>query len=278
MSYKCEFCNKELKTVSSLNNHKKTAKYCLDIQNKVNINYKCSKCNKILSSKQSLENHKLICITNNVEDLKNKITDLENKNLKLQTSLEDKNNIIKDKDNLIKDLQDRLERIASKPTTSTTNNNNTNNINVTFNIDKSDIENNLTKYDKNYIVDGLKGVAAFYAKEVFPKEDGKYICYDKSRNIFKYKDKDGNIHKDPNCTKLIEITQPIIKDKLDKTYVDYEQQIQNFDKNKDKDKKIIDNKYALKYYQTETLKTKLEVVDMHKNNKFANHLSNYLTI
>jgi hypothetical protein len=31
---KCEFCQKEYKTISFLNHHMKTAKFCLKIQNK----------------------------------------------------------------------------------------------------------------------------------------------------------------------------------------------------------------------------------------------------
>jgi hypothetical protein len=31
----CEYCNKEFKNTSTLNYHKKNAKYCLKIQNKI---------------------------------------------------------------------------------------------------------------------------------------------------------------------------------------------------------------------------------------------------
>jgi hypothetical protein len=43
MELMCEFCKKELKTMSALNKHKKTAKYCLKLQNKnaeINIDSK----------------------------------------------------------------------------------------------------------------------------------------------------------------------------------------------------------------------------------------------
>jgi len=46
-NYLCNYCNKEFKSSSSLNNHKKTAKYCLDIQNKTEDGkYNCDICDK----------------------------------------------------------------------------------------------------------------------------------------------------------------------------------------------------------------------------------------
>jgi hypothetical protein len=60
----CEYCNKEFKSKSSLNNHKNKAKYCLVIQGKLEqkeIIFKCDFCEKVLSSKRNLEIHKEKC-------------------------------------------------------------------------------------------------------------------------------------------------------------------------------------------------------------------------
>ena len=66
----CEFCNKTFKTISSLNAHKKTTKYCLKIQNDLqNSNenelksYICKFCDSNLKSKKSLDYHENICKT-----------------------------------------------------------------------------------------------------------------------------------------------------------------------------------------------------------------------
>ena len=58
----CNFCNKTFSTLSSLNNHKATAKYCLKIQDKdISDKFKCLSCNRIFTSKNSLTDHNKIC-------------------------------------------------------------------------------------------------------------------------------------------------------------------------------------------------------------------------
>ncbi len=59
--YKCEICFTVFKTKSSLSNHKRTAKYCLKIQNKENDKYNCKYCNKKFTTKYSLELHCINC-------------------------------------------------------------------------------------------------------------------------------------------------------------------------------------------------------------------------
>ena len=76
MSNICEYCNKEFKSISNLNYHKKTVKYCLDIQNKNNIvteekKYECNICNKKFNRNHHLEIHFFKCKEKN-ESLNNK--------------------------------------------------------------------------------------------------------------------------------------------------------------------------------------------------------------
>jgi aspartate carbamoyltransferase regulatory subunit len=52
--FKCEFCEKELKTKSNIVFHQKTAKYCLEKQGKENINFKCNYCKKNLQRNKLL--------------------------------------------------------------------------------------------------------------------------------------------------------------------------------------------------------------------------------
>jgi uncharacterized Zn-finger protein len=66
MNHICEFCNKEFKTSSNLNYHKKTVKYCLDIQNRNNIEieekkYECNLCKKQFNRNSHLETHFFKC-------------------------------------------------------------------------------------------------------------------------------------------------------------------------------------------------------------------------
>jgi 5-methylcytosine-specific restriction endonuclease McrA len=55
----CAFCKQEFPTVSSLNRHMKTAKYCNTGKEKITHN--CSFCSKKLSSKNMLKYHTKIC-------------------------------------------------------------------------------------------------------------------------------------------------------------------------------------------------------------------------
>ena len=63
------------------------------------------------------------------------------------------------------------------------------------------IENNLTI---EHIIDGQKGVANFIREYMLLDDNGipKYICTDPSRQVFKYKDTNGEIKKDVEAKKL----------------------------------------------------------------------------
>ena len=59
---KCEFCQKEFKSTSSLNNHQRTAKYCLKIRNvKPSESFKCPDCELVSTQRSSHEKHLLTC-------------------------------------------------------------------------------------------------------------------------------------------------------------------------------------------------------------------------
>ena len=103
----CNFCKKKLSSISSLNNHKLTAKYCLLIQGASDNSkkFQCNYCCKILTSKQQLTKHLNICKNikekekeKNTEDVKN----LKNQNINFENELKNKNI-------LIKLLEDKIE-------------------------------------------------------------------------------------------------------------------------------------------------------------------------
>ena len=65
MKMDCEYCGAILKTLSSLNQHQKTAKYCLVKQNKsINTEYTCCFCSTRFTLKSSLHKHVRICKAN----------------------------------------------------------------------------------------------------------------------------------------------------------------------------------------------------------------------
>ena len=248
----CEFCNKKFSSLSSLNYHKKTAKYCLSIQNIDSEKNDCNYCNKDYSSKHALLKHLSICkeyikVQNQDKDdmllkennkLKEELElqkkehesqiDLlkkENYELKRQNYyLEIKYNNYKEQlDKKIEDynsLENRYERLATKgvekPTISTTNNtsNVVNNLNTfpTQEYINNKIEDT---FNDKYIHDGPKSLAQYVTENIITVNGELiYICSDYARKNFKYKDRDGNEITDPSAVKLISM----IKDKLyDKT-------------------------------------------------------------
>ena len=213
---KCEYCNNVFKSLKTLNQHKRLAKFCLIKQKKQLI---CEYCNNASFSQNDLENHQNICIT----FLKSKIKELENENKDIvyyQTETEfyrkqvtEKEKQLIEKDNQIKHLQEQIVSITktavSKPTT--TNNTNINNkiLNMSIlNLDNENIKSIINdKYNLDVISEGQKGVAKFAANFLLKDSDGNlnYICTDPSRKIFKYKNNDGELEKDINAQKLTNI-------------------------------------------------------------------------
>ena len=125
-SIECEFCNNKFKNVSILKEHKKRAKYCIAIQNKINNKKennlkKCSFCSKFFVSNfinKHLETCKLLknnIIENFKEEIKVLKIELENKSklekiliIDLENKMENEKEL-KNKDNLIKLLQEKIQ-------------------------------------------------------------------------------------------------------------------------------------------------------------------------
>jgi uncharacterized Zn-finger protein len=85
----CEYCKKEFTSISSLNKHKLSAKYCLKLQNVDNKgDFNCNYCNKEFTLKQTLKNHLKTCkifLEKQQEDISNNIkNELESKDIKIK--------------------------------------------------------------------------------------------------------------------------------------------------------------------------------------------------
>ena len=223
----CQYCNKIYSSKSSLNNHQKTAKFCVKLQNNIdtNINFQCQYCEKVFTTKYNLSNHINIC-KKQKEDIKQKEDCKEQLQIQkekykqqlrkqkqeykedLLKQKEDYKEQLEKKDLQIKELQDKLERIANKAIEKPTTTNNLNTLNIASIIDfnnvdkvKDLIEN---KLNINHVVDGQKGLANFVKDNLLTDDAGKllYVCTDPSRHIFKYKDSTGEVKKDVEAKKL----------------------------------------------------------------------------
>jgi hypothetical protein len=109
--FECEFCKKEYLTVSSLNRHKKTTKFCINIQKEKSsvicndsdqilidvqsvpsissdINYTCDYCNKTFLRKYVYNKHLNRCTNNDANNkLRLRVEELTNVNKSLNDEL-----------------------------------------------------------------------------------------------------------------------------------------------------------------------------------------------
>ena len=206
---KCEYCKSVFKTLKTLNQHQKTAKFCLVKQKKELI---CEHCNNISFSDKDYNYHQNNCVT----FLKNEIKELQDENKDIvyfQNKIEFYEKQLIEKEIQIKHLQEQIVSITktavSKPTT--TNNTNINNkimnMNV-LNLDSENIKNIINNnYNLDVISEGQKGIAKFATNFILKDSDGNlnYVCTDTSRKIFKYKNVDGELEKDINAQRLTDI-------------------------------------------------------------------------
>jgi hypothetical protein len=235
----CEFCKTTLKTLSSLNYHKKTNKKCLEKQNVSSKEFiSCEFCKKVFSN-QTLKIHIKTCKNKKVKEkddiieelLKEKsIIDnlLKEKDDIIEEMKKEKDDIIEEKDNLLKENYDIIEEmknkilkletendiykndhdfvknLASQPKITTNNNNKIKVMNNFFDNPEKVKQLVNDKLTQNHICDGQKGVAQFAYDILLKDDDGNmnYFCTDPSRSIFKFQNSEGETEKDIKALKL----------------------------------------------------------------------------
>lgn len=189
----CEYCGKTLKTKSSLNHHKKTARACLKIQGKkYSTEFECTYCHKILATSFNLKRHSSTCVSVREEImlLKHELNFIkkENKELKNRPTISNSNNI-----------QNLLVNLAP------------------FDKTTSDIKKIVDeKYNKDYFLQGQKGVAKFTDEHVLTSEDGRpvYVVTDKNRGHAKYRNKKNEIIRDLAMFGITNKIYPGLKKKI----------------------------------------------------------------
>ena len=246
----CEYCEKVLKTSSSLKLHQKTTKYCLVKQNKMVENeFSCFACGAGFTLKSSLHSHLKICKENTPEtELRREYErrekeiistydkKLEENNIENNKKMSDKDKIISEQKNIIKelqteykrhmemqnkDLQDRMQSMAEKAIDkpSTVNQNTINQIINNLLPITTEHLNNQAQY---LTIDHVKNGAVGYAKYALehPLKD-RLVCTDTSRKKGKYKDSDGNIVSDPEMSSITKKLFLAIKDRNSELITEY---------------------------------------------------------
>jgi len=201
----CKFCKNTFKTTSILNNHMRTAVYCLDIQNKKNNEFSCSYCEKVFTTKNKMNLHENKC-KDTYGAVNQMIIDLNQEIALLKQRLEDNKSQLRNKDDQIKELQNQLASIArtaaSKSTHIHNNNQRINNIiNNLIPITDDHLKEQAQFLTLEHIKNGPSGYAR-YALD-YPLKD-RVFCPDFSRKKINYKDSEGNLVNDLEMKKLCE--------------------------------------------------------------------------
>lgn len=235
VKFTCEFCSSIFSSSKSLENHKKSAKYCLEKQGKQNDKYKCLACQKIFSNNNRLGLHQTTCIDYQVNK---KIADIqktfesEKKTLVQRVSLLEKT-ILKLEDTIIKKdvtIKELAEKAISKPTTTITNNNTTTN-NIVNNLQIIS-EEHIKDHAKHLTIDHIKKGALGYSEYFleYPLKE-RIACTDYSRRKIKYKNENGEIVTDPEMTTLSDLLFKSIKDRNKELTVQYANELNEKFKN-----------------------------------------------
>jgi hypothetical protein len=140
----CEYCKKSFANINNLKIHQRTAKFCLQIQNKqAEVIYECDYCKKNYNIKSNFNVHVLLCKEKKAEEDKNETIKMNKKIKELEKQLNEYKLKLSAKDELNKNLKEyskKLEKTIQKLI-----NNNTNNYQVQNNQDHLYL---LEKYNK----------------------------------------------------------------------------------------------------------------------------------
>ena len=294
--FKCHQCKKILSSNQNLKNH---VKKCIIVKEETKVTkvikekqdlkeFKCEFCEKVLSTKKNLLLHLDICnykkdkkIENYKEQLKK-----QEENYKEQLKKQEENykkQLKKQEENYreqIKELQDKLERLLNKVIDRPTTTNNT--INNKFELNtfpsQKEIDRKIeSQFNDKYILDGMKGVAQFVYDHIVKLEDGSmaYACFDTSRQIFKYKDENGNEIKDPKAVKLRKMIKPGLL-RQSQTLLDYfNDECDYLEKRKDNGHEIDGKEYnMMNTLREKAFEVGCELLNIEETNKFSNELAN----
>jgi len=194
----CDHCSKQFSSKSSLTNHQKTAKYCLDIQGKnLPSTYKCKGCGKEFTRKYHFDRHGDKCIFYVKYISKRKENVYKQKIKKQKRQIKMLQRINKRMDKKLSENKGKikvLEDGSTRPINNTTYNNSklltikTDNIspltyyNVFENVNEG-------MYTKEMFDRGISGIVEFISNMIIYENDSgeierNYACTDTSRHKF----------------------------------------------------------------------------------------------
>jgi hypothetical protein len=224
--WKCEYCHSIYKNKRNLLHHQSTCKKCLVLQDnlkyqeskesdmKVNYELQMELYKKDVASQ--LKDYDEILARQDMLHEKQLVTQQKTHEKQLADQQKAHEKVLLERDErerkITEDFNNKIQNIlmklASKPTT-TTNTTNINNktLNMTvLNTDQDSFE-TFFKNEASEINNIEDLVDKLLIKFTDQSGNLQYICTDPSRNMFKFKDKNNVVQKDPNAVNLISIIQ-----------------------------------------------------------------------
>ncbi len=111
----CQYCHNKFVSKTSLNNHQKTAKYCLEIQGVKSLKtFECHACGKIFSRSYHLQRHQKQCKSNDrLYELETKLAQTEKDIESYKKDIVQKDILIEEQKETIKELRKQIKNIAT---------------------------------------------------------------------------------------------------------------------------------------------------------------------
>jgi hypothetical protein len=211
----CQYCKNQFTTKTSLNNHQRTAKYCLKLRTVVNESlYKCDGCDKTFSRSYHLQRHSQNCRSNEkIYQLETELLRTKNDNELYCQKLQQKEEQLTEQKQTIKELHDKLTNIALKAVSRPTTLNKTQVNNFIQNMQPIS-SHHLLEQSSNLTLEHIQKGASGYAEYAleYPLKE-RVACVDYSRRKLKFKDNNGNLITDPEMLKLAPMFFDSIKHK-----------------------------------------------------------------
>ena len=255
--------------------------------------FKCKFCSKILTTKQGLLYHIDICeikkkkqenekeenTNKKIKEFVEKLEKKDKQNIKLKTQLQICKEQIKKHEDQIIYLQNKLDKIANKAIDRPTITNNTVNNKIELHTfpSQTEIDRKIeSQFNDKYLLDGIKGVAQFVYDHIVKLEDGSiaYACFDTSRQIFKYKDENGNEIKDPKAIKLKKMIKPGLL-RQSQTLLEYfSEECDYLEKRKTSGLDVDGKEYnTMNTLRDKAFEVGCEILNIEDTNKFSTELS-----
>ena len=211
----CKYCKNIFSSKANLNNHQRTAKYCLTLRgDDEECTYKCEICKKTFNKKFNFSRHEEKCVSvESFREIQSKLVLVERERDNYYTKTNEQKIQIDELKQQISSLQKQMQEVAIKAVSRPTTSNKTQINNYIQNMQPVTDEyllDNSHHLTIEHIKKGPEGYAEFALE--YPLKD-RVLCSDFSRRKVKFKDKDGNLITDPEMTTLAKKFFSSIKDK-----------------------------------------------------------------